>query len=584
MTQRKNQDLDDQSQLMRNEMVSDAFRQASRIVRQLDRDGAFDFIFNSKAPHKTGQSGVLSGFEPMKRKTTKSYNPSKGKANKAKTSKISYRSSHKPATVPAPVTAATTFPAQSPASAQVQEPLVSQDAVLQKTSMAAMDAPQAQVTVQPTKPISSKPYGSRQLPPSSTKPRSSRTSDTYGTSSAPATSFEAQNGRPMRSANRRWNSDRIYSPEVRAYAVELMRQGELDVFEISQKTGVAPVCLEHWFKLDQLLPEQPLLLPSVDVSGNGTTIQKLWYQGLSPKLIARKTNLPLSVVQYWTQPLLAELKARAKKQAEAQASEAGAKSQAATPVSTVKLNSSQSLVEKDGTAVPAVAKTASASAATTTTATVAVADTATAATSATVATAATAADPAQNEASNASAEAVKTADSVTKDKDTPEVIASVPPKPEPLGKQAAEHTTETAASEAASAATEGAEDAVEVKAEPEEEPEPELDESAKRELEALEASFSDAMIEMQKSLVLRLLRQGELTQKEIAHFTAINASLVIQWRMEAKIPAIRISDSLKVRKEQATKMLQDGSSTPEEIAADTELATETVLALQSLLN
>lgn len=76
MTQRKNQDLDDQSQLMRNEMVSDAFRQASRIVRQLDRDGAFDFIFNSKAPHKTGQSGVLSGFEPMKRKTTKSYNPS----------------------------------------------------------------------------------------------------------------------------------------------------------------------------------------------------------------------------------------------------------------------------------------------------------------------------------------------------------------------------------------------------------------------------------------------------------------------------------------------------------------------------
>ena len=46
MTQRKNQDLDDQSQLMRNEMVSDAFRQASRIVRQLDRDGAFDFIFN----------------------------------------------------------------------------------------------------------------------------------------------------------------------------------------------------------------------------------------------------------------------------------------------------------------------------------------------------------------------------------------------------------------------------------------------------------------------------------------------------------------------------------------------------------
>lgn len=581
MTQRKNQDLDDQSQLMRNEMVSDAFRQASRIVRQLDRDGAFDFIFNSKAPHKTGQSGVLSGFEPMKRKTTKSYNPSKGKANKAKTSKISYRSSHKPATVPAPVTAATTFPAQSPASAQVQEPLVSQDAVLQKTSMAAMDAPQAQVTVQPTKPISSKPYGSRQLPPSSTKPRSSRTSDTYGTSSAPATSFEAQNGRPMRSANRRWNSDRIYSPEVRAYAVELMRQGELDVFEISQKTGVAPVCLEHWFKLDQLLPEQPLLLPSVDVSGNGTTIQKLWYQGLSPKLIARKTNLPLSVVQYWTQPLLAELKARDKKQAEAQASEAGAQSQAATPVSTVKLNSSQSLAENG----EFVAKTASATTtSTTTTANVSVADTATAATSASVATAATAADPAQNEASNASAEAVKTADSVTKDKDTPEVIASVPPKPEPLGKQAAELTTETAASEAASAATEGAEDAVEVKAEPEEEPEPELDESAKRELEALEASFSDAMIEMQKSLVLRLLRQGELTQKEIAHFTAINASLVIQWRMEAKIPAIRISDSLKVRKEQATKMLQDGSSTPEEIAADTELATETVLALQSLLN
>lgn len=562
-------------------MVSDAFRQASRIVRQLDRDGAFDFIFNSKAPHKTGQSGVLSGFEPMKRKTTKSYNPSKGKANKAKTSKISYRSSHKPATVPAPVTAATTFPAQSPASAQVQEPLVSQDAVLQKTSMAAMDAPQAQVTVQPTKPISSKPYGSRQLPPSSTKPRSSRTSDTYGTSSAPATSFEAQNGRPMRSANRRWNSDRIYSPEVRAYAVELMRQGELDVFEISQKTGVAPVCLEHWFKLDQLLPEQPLLLPSVDVSGNGTTIQKLWYQGLSPKLIARKTNLPLSVVQYWTQPLLAELKARDKKQAEAQASEAGAQSQAATPVSTVKLNSSQSLAENG----EFVAKTASATTtSTTTTANVSVADTATAATSASVATAATAADPAQNEASNASAEAVKTADSVTKDKDTPEVIASVPPKPEPLGKQAAELTTETAASEAASAATEGAEDAVEVKAEPEEEPEPELDESAKRELEALEASFSDAMIEMQKSLVLRLLRQGELTQKEIAHFTAINASLVIQWRMEAKIPAIRISDSLKVRKEQATKMLQDGSSTPEEIAADTELATETVLALQSLLN
>lgn len=583
MTQRKNQDLDDQSQLMRNEMVSDAFRQASRIVRQLDRDGAFDFIFNSKAPHKTGQSGVLSGFEPMKRKTTKSYNPSKGKANKAKTSKISYRSSHKPATVPAPVTAATTFPAQSPASAQVQEPLVSQDAVLQKTSMAAMDAPQAQVTVQPTKPISSKPYGSRQLPPSSTKPRSSRTSDTYGTSSAPATSFEAQNGRPMRSANRRWNSDRIYSPEVRAYAVELMRQGELDVFEISQKTGVAPVCLEHWFKLDQLLPEQPLLLPSVDVSGNGTTIQKLWYQGLSPKLIARKTNLPLSVVQYWTQPLLAELKARAKKQAEAQASEADA----ATPASPAKLNSSHPVADK-GTAVPAVAKTAdanvTATATTSSTTTVAVADTANAASSASVATAATAADPAQNEVSNASAEAVKTADSVTKDKDTPEVIASVPPKPEPLGKQAAEHTTETAASEAASAATEGAEDAVEVKAEPEEEPEPELDESAKRELEALEASFSDAMIEMQKSLVLRLLRQGELTQKEIAHFTAINASLVIQWRMEAKIPAIRISDSLKVRKEQATKMLQDGGSTPEEIAADTELATETVLALQSLLN
>ena len=48
MTQRKNQDLDDQSQLMRNEMVSDAFRQASRIVRQLDRDGAFDFIFITK--------------------------------------------------------------------------------------------------------------------------------------------------------------------------------------------------------------------------------------------------------------------------------------------------------------------------------------------------------------------------------------------------------------------------------------------------------------------------------------------------------------------------------------------------------
>lgn len=579
MTQRKNQDLDDQSQLMRNEMVSDAFRQASRIVRQLDRDGAFDFIFNSKAPHKTGQSGVLSGFEPMKRKTTKSYNPSKGKANKAKTSKISYRSSHKPATVPAPVTAATTFPAQSPASAQVQEPLVSQDA-LQKTSMAAMDAPQAQVTVQPTKPISSKPYGSRQLPPSSTKPRSSRTSDTYGTSSAPATSFETQNGRPMRSANRRWNSDRIYSPEVRAYAVELMRQGELDVFAISQKTGVAPVCLEHWFKLDQLLPEQPLLLPSVDVSGNGTTIQKLWYQGLSPKLIARKTNLPLSVVQYWTQPLLAELKARAKKQAEAQASEADA----ATPASPAKLNSSHPVADK-GTAVPAVAKTAdanvTATATTSSTTTVAVADTATAATSASVATAATAADPAQNEDSNASAEAVKTADSVTKDKDTPEVIASVPPKPEPLGKHDAEPATTEAA---APTANEVVEDAAEVKAEPEEEPEPELDESAKRELEALEASFSDAMIEMQKSLVLRLLRQGELTQKEIAHFTAINASLVIQWRMEAKIPALRISDSLKVRKEQATKMLQDGGSTPEEIAADTELATETVLALQSLLS
>lgn len=560
-------------------MVSDAFRQASRIVRQLDRDGAFDFIFNSKAPHKTGQSGVLSGFEPMKRKTTKSYNPSKGKANKAKTSKISYRSSHKPATVPAPVTAATTFPAQSPASAQVQEPLVSQDA-LQKTSMAAMDAPQAQVTVQPTKPISSKPYGSRQLPPSSTKPRSSRTSDTYGTSSAPATSFETQNGRPMRSANRRWNSDRIYSPEVRAYAVELMRQGELDVFAISQKTGVAPVCLEHWFKLDQLLPEQPLLLPSVDVSGNGTTIQKLWYQGLSPKLIARKTNLPLSVVQYWTQPLLAELKARAKKQAEAQASEADA----ATPASPAKLNSSHPVADK-GTAVPAVAKTAdanvTATATTSSTTTVAVADTATAATSASVATAATAADPAQNEDSNASAEAVKTADSVTKDKDTPEVIASVPPKPEPLGKHDAEPATTEAA---APTANEVVEDAAEVKAEPEEEPEPELDESAKRELEALEASFSDAMIEMQKSLVLRLLRQGELTQKEIAHFTAINASLVIQWRMEAKIPALRISDSLKVRKEQATKMLQDGGSTPEEIAADTELATETVLALQSLLS
>ena len=108
--------------------------------------------------------------------------------------------------------------------------------------------------------------------------------------------------------------------------------------------------------------------------------------------------------------------------------------------------------------------------------------------------------------------------------------------------------------------------------------------SASCELEALEASFSDAMLEMQKSLVLRLLRQGELTQKEIAHFTAINASLVIQWRMEAKIPAIRISDSLKERKEQATKMLQDGGSTPEEIAADTELANETVLALQSLLS
>ncbi len=579
MTQRKNQDLDDQSQLMRNEMVSDAFRQASRIVRQLDRDGAFDFIFNSKAPHKTGQSGVLSGFEPMKRKTTKSYNPSKGKANKAKTSKISYRSSHKPATVPAPVTAATTFPAQSPASAQVQEPLVSQDAVLQKTSMAAMDAPQAQVTVQPTKPISSKPYGSRQLPPSSTKPRSSRTSDTYGTSSAPATSFEAQNGRPMRSANRRWNSDRIYSPEVRAFAVELMRQGELDVFEISQKTGVAPVCLEHWFKLDQLLPEQPLLLPSVDVSGNGTTIQKLWYQGLSPKLIARKTNLPLSVVQYWTQPLLAELKARAKKQAEAQASEADA----ATPASPAKLNSSHPVADK-GTAVPAVAKTAdanvTATATTSSTTTVAVADTANAASSASVATTATVADSSQNEATNASAVTVKTDDSATKGKEAPEAIAPEPPKTEPLGKQAAEPATEATVS----AATEGAEDAVEVKAEPEEEPEPELDESAKRELEALEASFSDAMIEMQKSLVLRLLRQGELTQKEIAHFTAINASLVIQWRMEAKIPAIRISDSLKVRKEQATKMLQDGSSTLEEIAADTELATETVLALQSLLN
>ena len=479
MTQRKNQDLDDQSQLMRNEMVSDAFRQASRIVRQLDRDGAFDFIFNSKAPHKTGQSGVLSGFEPMKRKTTKSYNPSKGKANKAKTSKISYRSSHKPATVPAPVTAATTFPAQSPASAQVQEPLVSQDAVLQKTSMAAMDAPQAQVTVQPTKPISSKPYGSRQLPPSSTKPRSSRTSDTYGASSAPATSFEAQNGRPVRSANRRWNSDRIYSPEVRAYAVELMRQGELDVFEISQKTGVAPVCLEHWFKLDQLLPEQPLLLPSVDVSGNGTTIQKLWYQGLSPKLIARKTNLPLSVVQYWTQPLLAELKARAKKQAEAQASEADA----ATPASPAKLNSSHPVADK-GTAVPAVAKTASAITTTTTTTTVAVADTAIAVSTASVATAATATDSSQNEATNALAVTVKTDDSATKGKDTPEVIEPVSLKPEPLGKQAAEHTTETAASEAASAATEGAEDAVEVKAEPEEEPEPELDESAKRELRA----------------------------------------------------------------------------------------------------
>lgn len=576
MTQRKNQDLDDQSQLMRNEMVSDAFRQASRIVRQLDRDGAFDFIFNSKAPHKTGQSGVLSGFEPMKRKTTKSYNPSKGKANKAKTSKISYRSSHKPATVPAPVTAATTFPAQSPASAQVQEPLVSQDAVLQKTSMAAMDAPQAQVTVQPTKPISSKPYGSRQLPPSSTKPRSSRTSDTYGTSSAPATSFEAQNGRPMRSANRRWNSDRIYSPEVRAYAVELMRQGELDVFEISQKTGVAPVCLEHWFKLDQLLPEQPLLLPSVDVSGNGTTIQKLWYQGLSPKLIARKTNLPLSVVQYWTQPLLAELKARAKKQAEAQASEAGAKSQAATPVSTVKLNSSQSLAENG----ESVAKTASATTTSTATVSATTTSTATAVTTASVATAATAADPSQKEATNTSAVTVTTDDSATKGKEAPEAIAPEPPKPEPLGKQAAEPATEATASDA----TEVVEDAAEVKSEPEEEPEPELDESAKRELEALEASFSDAMIEMQKSLVLRLLRQGELTQKEIAHFTAINASLVIQWRMEAKIPAIRISDSLKVRKEQATKMLQDGGSTPEEIAADTELATETVLALQSLLS
>ena len=579
MTQRKNQDLDDQSQLMRNEMVSDAFRQASRIVRQLDRDGAFDFIFNSKAPHKTGQSGVLSGFEPMKRKTTKSYNPSKGKANKAKTSKISYRSSHKPATVPAPVTAATTFPAQSPASAQVQEPLVSQDAVLQKTSMAAMDAPQAQVTVQPTKPISSKPYGSRQLPPSSTKPRSSRTSDTYGTSSAPATSFEAQNGRPMRSANRRWNSDRIYSPEVRAYAVELMRQGDLDVFEISQKTGVAPVCLEHWFKLDQLLPEQPLLLPSVDVSGNGTTIQKLWYQGLSPKLIARKTNLPLSVVQYWTQPLLAELKARAKKQAEAQASEADA----ATPASPAKLNSSHPVADK-GTAVPAVAKTAdanvTATATTSSTTTVAVADTANAASSASVATTATVADSSQNEATNASAVTVKTDDSATKGKEAPEAIAPEPPKTEPLGKQAAEPATEATVSDA----TKVVEDTVEVKSEPEEEPEPELDESAKRELEALEASFSDAMIEMQKSLVLRLLRQGELTQKEIAHFTAINASLVIQWRMEAKIPAIRISDSLKVRKEQATKMLQDGGSTPEEIAADTELATETVMALQSLLS
>lgn len=577
MTQRKNQDLDDQSQLMRNEMVSDAFRQASRIVRQLDRDGAFDFIFNSKAPHKTGQSGVLSGFEPMKRKTTKSYNPSKGKANKAKTSKISYRSSHKPATVPAPVTAATTFPAQSPASEQVQEPLVTQDAVLQKTSMAAMDAPQAQVTVQPTKPISSKPYGSRQLPPSSTKPRSSRTSDTYGTSSAPATSFEAQNGRPMRSANRRWNSDRIYSPEVRAYAVELMRQGELDVFEISQKTGVAPVCLEHWFKLDQLLPEQPLLLPSVDVSGNGTTIQKLWYQGLSPKLIARKTNLPLSVVQYWTQPLLAELKARAKKQAEAHASEADA----ATPASPAKLNSSQSLAENG----ESVAKTASATTtSTTTTATATVSatttSTATAVTTASVATAATAADPSQKEDTNTSAVTVTTDDSATKGKEAPEAIAPEPPKLEPAGKQAVEPATEATASDA----TEGAEDAVEVKAEPEEEPEPELDESAKRELEALEASFSDAMIEMQKSLVLRLLRQGELTQKEIAHFTAINASLVIQWRMEAKIPAIRISDSLKVRKEQATKMLQDGGSTPEEIAADTELATETVMALQSLLS
>ncbi len=559
-------------------MVSDAFRQASRIVRQLDRDGAFDFIFNSKAPHKTGQSGVLSGFEPMKRKTTKSYNPSKGKANKAKTSKISYRSSHKPATVPAPVTTATTFPAQSPASAQVQEPLVSQDAVLQKTSMAAMDAPQAQVTVQPTKPISSKPYGSRQLPPISTKPRSSRTSDTYGTSSAPAISFEAQNGRPMRSANRRWNSDRIYSPEVRAYAVELMRQGELDVFEISQKTGVAPVCLEHWFKLDQLLPEQPLLLPSVDVSGNGTTIQKLWYQGLSPKLIARKTNLPLSVVQYWTQPLLAELKARAKKQAEAQASEAGAQLPAATPVSTVKLNSSQPLAEKDDAV--AVAKTASATTSTTTTATATTTTTSTA-TAVTTASVATAATLAQNEATNDSAEAVKIADSATKGTDAHEVIAPVSPKPEPAGKQAAEPATTEAA---APAATEVVEDAAEVKSEPEEEPEPELDESAKRELEALEASFSDAMLEMQKSLVLRLLRQGELTQKEIAHFTAINASLVIQWRMEAKIPAIRISDSLKVRKEQATQMLQDGGSTPEEIAADTELANETVLALQSLLN
>ena len=53
MTQRKNQDLDDQSQLMRNEMVSDAFRQASRIVRQLDRDGAFDFIFNHSRSNKS---------------------------------------------------------------------------------------------------------------------------------------------------------------------------------------------------------------------------------------------------------------------------------------------------------------------------------------------------------------------------------------------------------------------------------------------------------------------------------------------------------------------------------------------------